>query len=298
MGRVGAMMEEMMEINSLMQQINGWLKDILKDNYVGVYFHGSLRLGSFHPNRSDLDFIIVVKDKLDSEAKELIWDKMLENVDAFPEGGFEFSVVLYENCQIIKHPIPYELHGSRAWIDRYRADKATVINGDYKADPDLASHFNVINVPNEKMDFGRPSQEVFAKVPMEYVIDSNYRDTLECVEEIVNHPVYCVLNLCRFYALIRDGLTLSKYDGGRWALENMNSDYEDVIKAAMDEYGDDAGGTFAANGTQEAGGSHAANGTCNACKGYDAERLRGFAREAITRIDGVLTINTLQQEGK
>ena len=53
-----------------MIQVNKWIKEILKDNYVGVYFHGSLRLGSFNPNKSDLDFIIVVKNKLSSEIKE------------------------------------------------------------------------------------------------------------------------------------------------------------------------------------------------------------------------------------
>ena len=31
-----------------MIQVNDWMKEILKDNYVGVYFHGSLRLGSFN----------------------------------------------------------------------------------------------------------------------------------------------------------------------------------------------------------------------------------------------------------
>lgn len=85
------------------------------------------------------------------------------------------------------------------------------------------------------MDFGKPSKEVFSKVPKEYIIDSIYSDTLDCVEEIVNNPVYCILNLCRFYALIRDDLTLSKYDGGKWALENMDAHYNDVIKSAMDD---------------------------------------------------------------
>ena len=61
------------------------------------------------------------------------------------------------------------------------------------------------------MDFGLSSKEVFMKVPKEYVIESNYNDTLECVEEIVNNPIYCILNLCRFYALVKDDLTLSKY---------------------------------------------------------------------------------------
>lgn len=253
-----------MKTAALMKQVNGWMRDILKDNYVGVYFHGSLRLGSFNPNKSDLDFIIVVKEKMDTETKERIWDKLLDNIDLFPKKGFEFSVVLEENCIHIKHPIPYELHGSGDWIDQYRTDKSIIINDSLKVDPDLASHFCVINVPNKDMDFGKPSKEVFAKVPKEYVIDSNYQDTLECVEEITRNPVYCILNLCRFYALIRDGLVLSKYGGGKWALENMDSSYDDVIRLAMEDYMSDAEAV------------------------YDSEKLEGFAKEAIGYIQGCL----------
>ena len=225
-----------MDIYELMNKVNSWIKDILCDNYVGVYFHGSLRLGSFNPNKSDLDFIIVVKEKISFKTKELIWDKMLENEELFPKKGFEFSVVLEESCKNIKHPISYELHGSREWIEKYKEDRSLVVNDDNKVDPDLASHFNVINVPNDKMDFGRPSSEVFSKVPKEYIVDSNYSDVVDCVNEIINNPVYCVLNLCRFYALIRDDLTLSKYDGGKWALVNMNSNYNDIIEMAMSDY--------------------------------------------------------------
>ena len=149
-----------MKIEELMLKVNNWVKDILQDNYVGTYFHGSLRLGSFNINKSDLDFIIVVKEKLNYKTKELIWDKMLENENLFPKKGFEFSVVLEENCKNIKHPIEYELHGSRDWIEKYKENKSVLINDTIKTDPDLASHFNVINVPNDKMDFGKPSKEV------------------------------------------------------------------------------------------------------------------------------------------
>ena len=36
--------------------------------------------------------------------------------------------------------------------------------------------------------------------------------------------------------MIRDDLTLSKYDGGKWALVNMNSNYNDIIEMAMSDY--------------------------------------------------------------
>ena len=253
-----------MNITEIMPQINDWLKEILKDNYVGVYFHGSLRLGHFNPNKSDLDFIIVVKEKLNSEVKEQIWEKMLENKNIFPKKWFEFSVVLEENCKNIKHPIAYELHGSSEWIERYKNDKSLVINADYKVDPDLASHFNVINTPNNELDFGKPSEEVFAKVPKEIIIESNYGDILECVEKIVDEPIYCILNFCRFYAFISDNLTLSKYDGGKWALENINSNYNDIIESAMKDYLSDTESV------------------------YDKERLKGFANEMIGLINSTL----------
>lgn len=254
-----------MLIEQVTKQIDNWLKDILQDNYVGVYFHGSLRLGGFNPNKSDLDFIIVVKEKIDARTKELIFEKMLDNLDIFPPKGFEYSVVLEDDCRNIKYPTPYELHGSRDWIERYRQDKSLVINDDEKTDPDLASHFNVINVKNDSLDFGKPSKDVFAKVPREYVIASNYNDILDCVEDITKNPPYCVLNLCRFYALVKEGLTLSKYDGGKWAINNVNTEYSDVIKNAMDDY---SGSTddFV----------------------YDENRLVGFAKEMKKLIDDAL----------
>ena len=255
-----------MRVEDAMKQIDEWLRDILKDNYVGVYFHGSLRLGSFNPDKSDLDFIVVVKEKIDAKTKELIWNKMLDNLDIFPKKGFEFSAVLENDCRNIKYPTPYELHGSRDWIERYRQDKSIVINDEEKTDPDLVSHFNVINAENDSLDFGKPSKDVFAKAPRKYVIASNYNDILDCVKKITSNPTYCVLNLCRFYALIKEGLTLSKYDGGKWAIDNIDTDYNDVIKNAMEDYLSNANNFI-----------------------YDEKRLVGFAKEMKKIIDDTLS---------
>ena len=47
--------------------INGFIeqsKEILRENIVGVYLHGSLAMGCFNPKRSDTDLIIVVNEPL------------------------------------------------------------------------------------------------------------------------------------------------------------------------------------------------------------------------------------------
>lgn len=80
-----------------------------------------------------------------------------------------------------------------------------------------------------------------------------------------------LLNLCRFYALIRDDLTLSKYDGGKWALENMDSNYNDVIKNAMEDYLSDTNNS------------------------YDNTRLKEFAGEAISLINDCVNTNKIRK---
>ena len=64
-------------------------------------------------------------------------------------------------------------------------------------------------------------------------------------------------------------MTLSKYDGGKWALENMNCNYKDVIQKAMEDYMSDT--------------DH----------NYDNTRLRMFAKEAITVINECLNSNKI-----
>jgi len=223
-------------IIDLMKAVNGWIEDILQDKYVGVYFHGSLRLGSFNYHKSDLDFIIVVNHKISNGMKRQMCDKMMENRRLFPKKGFEFSVVLEKYCHEFIYPTPFELHMSEAFEKAYLENPENVIEYEVKVDPDLASHFHVINVPNDVMDFGRPSKEVFSVVPEEYVLKSNWSDIKDAEQDITNNPTYTILNLCRFYAYIRENLTLSKYDGGRWALENMNSSFPNIIKKAMEDY--------------------------------------------------------------
>ncbi len=41
-------------------------KEILQDNLVGVYLHGSAVMGCYNPAKSDIDLIVVVKDSIES----------------------------------------------------------------------------------------------------------------------------------------------------------------------------------------------------------------------------------------
>ena len=36
-------------------------KDIIGEELTGIYLHGSLAMGCFHPDKSDIDLILVIK---------------------------------------------------------------------------------------------------------------------------------------------------------------------------------------------------------------------------------------------
>lgn len=248
------------EINHLIPKVNQCLKEILQDNLVGVYYHGSLRLGGFNLNVSDVDLIIVIHKKMNRSVKKSICEFFLRNRDLFPKKGFEFSVVLKKYCKGFVYPTPYELHMSEAWIKRYQEEAELVLNDNEKIDYDLASHFHVLKNKAPFLDFGTPVEEVFGEIPLADVVDSNYRDIQEAKEQIHLNPMYIILNLCRFYALIQDSLTLSKLVGGRWALEKNCFSYPTLIENALFEY------------------------TSQGVVEYDSTLLDAFAEDALEKI--------------
>ena len=61
--------------------INGFVersREILRDNLVGVYLHGSLVMGCFNPQKSDIDLIIVSDRPLSDYDKKAYMEMTVE----------------------------------------------------------------------------------------------------------------------------------------------------------------------------------------------------------------------------
>ena len=48
--------------------------------------------------------------------------------------------------------------------------------------------------------------------------------------------MYITLNLARALAFVREGLVLSKREGGEWGLKNLPLEYHPLIEKALREY--------------------------------------------------------------
>ena len=228
-------------------------QEILKDNLVGIYLHGSAVMGCYNPDKSDLDLIVVVKESMTEAVKRSFMDMVVELNSKGPSKGIEMSIVKKSVCKPFVYPTPFELHFSVAHIDWYRNDPDNYISKMKGEDKDLAAHFTIIT-HRGKCLYGASIKDTFADVPTQDYIDSIWNDIADAEEEITDNPMYLILNLARVLAYLNDGLVLSKKEGGEWALNNVPKRYHSLIQEAMDEYADGAGISYNMNLAKEYAG--------------------------------------------
>ena len=213
-------------------------RNILGENLVGIYLHGSGAMGCFNPAKSDLDLLIVVEETLADDVKRAYMDMVIRLNEEAPAKGLELSVLRRVDCQNFVHPLAFELHFSIAHLDWYRRDPAHYIENMKGVDADLAAHITILHRKGVTL-WGAPIREVFAPVPREAYLDSIRRDIADAETEILKNPVYMTLNLCRVMAFTRENLVLSKLEGGKWGLGNLPWAYHGVIEAALAAYTSD-----------------------------------------------------------
>jgi streptomycin 3"-adenylyltransferase len=209
--------------------------DILQDNLVGIYLHGSAAMGCFNPKKSDIDLIIVVKEEIPNDIKRRYMDMVVELNNLAPVKGIEFSIVKGNVCKPFVYPTPFELHFSIAHLDWYNRNPEEYVEKMKGSDKDLAAHFTII-IHCGKTLYGKEIRDVFGEVSKDDYFDSIWNDIEDAQNQIVDKPMYIILNLCRVLAYKKDELILSKDEGGRWGCIHLPGRYHKLISDALQEY--------------------------------------------------------------
>lgn len=210
-------------------------KQIFGEELAGVYLHGSMAMGCFQPDKSDIDLIIVIEDDITDEQKLKFMSGIVELNKLAPSKGIELSIVKKAYCKEFVYPTPFELHFSKMHLQWFVDSPEDYISKMKGTDKDLAAHFTIIKKCGIVL-FGREINEVFGDVPRENYLDSIWCDIEGAREDILEDPVYMILNLCRVAAFLNDNLIASKKQGGDWALKNLASRYHSLISDALQSY--------------------------------------------------------------
>ncbi|MED1204315.1 aminoglycoside adenylyltransferase domain-containing protein [Heyndrickxia acidicola] len=226
-----------LDIKEFVIQLLTKTKEIIKDNFIGFYLHGSLAMGGFNPHSSDIDIIIVTDESLEIGTKRRLAKLFLtHSKNQYP---LEVSILNRGQLNEFEHPCPFDLHFSEFWRERYEEELSLqtyeFLTGEVRKDPDLAAHITIINKRGICIE-GKPIVEVFPLIPKSYFISSIVGDFNDCLENILENPVYCTLNLIRVYWYLREKVISSKQEAGNWGLTSLPTEMSHTLHKVIYNY--------------------------------------------------------------
>lgn len=206
---------------------------------VGIYLHGSLAMGGFHPKHSDVDLLVVIASPLGVEDKRRLTSLFLSiSNEPYP---VEITFLHMRQLENWSHPCPYEFHYSEYWRERLEQDLQhhtnLYLHTDIKTDPDLAAHMMIVNQSGICLS-GLPIADVFPNIPQSDYIASIMGDFQECLEQMTVNPIYCVLNTLRVYSFLLEGSILSKLETGKWGIDILPEIYHSTVHTVVNAYTD------------------------------------------------------------
>ncbi len=221
-------------IKAQVEQLISGVRELLDDNLLGIYLHGSLALGCFSPGQSDIDVLVVTYQSMAEDTKRCIGPLLLR-LSGSP-APIEISFLREADVQPWQYPTLFDLHYSEMWREHVARDLESgswpAWRAPQRGDPDLAAHITVTRQRGVCL-YGAPISSVFPTVPRVDYIDSVLKDVDEALSAIHKNPVYAVLNACRTLAFLHDGCVLSKDEGGVWALQHVPTELHEVVMMAL-----------------------------------------------------------------
>ena len=223
------------DVKKLINDIVKSFRKTLKDNLVGVYLHGSLAMGCFNPNYSDIDMLIVVEREMNVEDKRLFIKDFLDAIKSkkIPKKGIEFSVIQIKYLRNFEYPTPFELHYSKMWREAYEQNRVDFSKRN--RDPDLAAHI-VVTLNRGICLYGKPIYDVFKPIPEKFYVESILYDAKDIERNPMEDPVYSILNLCRILYYLKERVVSSKKEAGEWAIEILPEDLKRLVNKALRIY--------------------------------------------------------------
>lgn len=220
------------DINRLLEVLLRLVQSALGEQFVGLYIYGSLAVGDFNRDRSDIDFLVATKTVLPNALVE----KLREMHKVITMSQMEWA---------------NKLEGSYVPVEALRRyDPANSTHPSLRTDGsfDVDYHdsgwlIQLSMIPKHAITLaGPPPDQLIDPIPPEQV-RSAARQTLEewwrpqlsnpILLKSDEYQVYAVLTMCRSFYTLRTAQVVSKDTAAHWALSNLDPTWHDLIEDAL-----------------------------------------------------------------
>jgi predicted nucleotidyltransferase len=214
----------------ILTEILSNVHSIIGNSLVGIYVYGSLAMGCFRLESSDVDIILVTEERLEKEKSKRIIDYLKGTCSK--ERRIEMSIITLATVRKPRYPMLVDLH-YEYWGNIF----------ENKKDSEILSNLYTTKERGFCI-WGRSISDVFSGIPALYHLRSVIEDIRHTRRYLHDNPehagynvaVYWVLSSCRILAFMREEKVLSKLEGGQWGLANLPKKYHDLIEQALSCY--------------------------------------------------------------
>jgi predicted nucleotidyltransferase len=220
-------------LNEVLRNLVASARDILRDEFVGVYLQGSFALGGADEH-SDVDFVVVTKDELsDAQVDRLqLMHKTIYDLPVSWAKHLEGSYIPSDSLRRVDPGTTYPFldNGSREleWDEHCNTAVVRWI---------LREHGIVLAGPRPKSLIDPVSEEQLRTEALKRV-----HEYAEWAPEPSEASAmsrwkqgYLVLTFSRLLHTIRTGTVTTKSTAAEWALQSLDPEWTDLIQAAVDD---------------------------------------------------------------
>lgn len=213
-------------VNNAIKKLNDLIKGILGDNYFGMYIHGSLALGDFDTNTSDIDFMVVVNNQL-SQNDFLKLKQMHENFrnsDSYWSNRFEGS---YVEFSWLREYLPPALTRPYCNNDEFKLE---LYGYEWTLELFILREFGIcIEGEDLKQFIPQISDEVLKEATLKLLRISWLPLTESDYIFKPDYPTYAIQTMCRALYMFKFGKIVSKEVARKWACSNIDQKFNGLI---------------------------------------------------------------------
>jgi predicted nucleotidyltransferase len=224
------------DVNEIVNFLLSDVKEILGEQFIGMYLHGSLANGGFDKH-SDIDVIVVTEDGISEQKFEALkkLHELIAVIDSPWRNQLEVSYIPKDALRRFdpsndKHPHIDRGTGEKLKIETHEGDESDWVIQRHI----LRERGIVVTGPDPKTLIDRVSPNDLRKVVAEGM-PLWLNPILETPSEVNTrgYQSFFVLSLCRMLYTLKHGEILSKSDAADWAKSNLDPHWMPLIGRAL-----------------------------------------------------------------